>query len=107
MDTFGEAAKTNKGKMLFAYSDVADGIQARLAEFMGITEDALPTLRAIVPAGMKKYTSATKASDLTVDIITSFIDDVLAGKIAPSLKSEAIPEKNDEAVKHIVGLQYD
>lgn len=73
---------------------------------MGITEDALPTLRAIVPAGMKKYTSETKPADLTVDSITKFIDDVLAGKIAPSLKSEPIPEKNDEAVKVIVGKQF-
>jgi protein disulfide-isomerase A1 len=107
MTTFEDAAKANKGKMLFAYSDVADGIQQRLAEFMGITEDALPTLRAIIPAGMKKYTSETKPADLTVDIITKFIDDVLAGKLAPSLKSEPIPEKNDEAVKVIVGKQFD
>ena len=106
MTTFVDAAKANKGKMLFSYSDVADGIQQRLAEFMGITEDALPTLRAIVPAGMKKYTSETKPADLTVDSITKFIDDVLAGKIAPSLKSEPIPEKNDEAVKVIVGKQF-
>ena len=106
MTTFEDAAKSNKGKMLFAYSDVADGIQQRLAEFMGITEDALPTLRAIIPAGMKKYTSETKPADLTVDIITKFIDDVLAGTIAPSLKSEPIPEKNDEAVKVIVGKQF-
>lgn len=107
MTTFEDAAKSNKGKMLFAYSDVADGIQQRLAEFMGITEDQLPTLRAIIPAGMKKYTSETKPADLTVDIITKFIDDVLAGTIAPSLKSEAIPEKNDEAVKVIVGKQFE
>jgi protein disulfide-isomerase A1 len=107
MTTFEDAAKANKGKMLFAYSDVTEGIQQRLAEFMGITEDALPTLRAIIPNGMKKYTSETKAADLTVDIITKFVDDVLAGKIAPSLKSEPIPEKNDEPVKVIVGKQFE
>jgi len=107
METFKDAAKANKGKMLYSYSDVSDGIQQRLAEFMGITEDALPTLRAIVPAGMKKYISDTKPADLTVDIITKFVDDVLAGKIAPSLKSEPIPEKNDEPVKVIVGKQFD
>lgn len=106
MSTFEEASKTNKGKMLFSYSDVADGIQQRLAEFMGITAENLPTMRAIIPAGMKKFTSETKPADLTVDIITKFIDDVLAGKMTPSLKSEPIPEKNDEAVKVIVGKQF-
>ena len=106
MNVFEDAAKVNKGKMLFSYSDVAEGIQQRLAEFMGLTEEALPTLRAIIPAGMKKFTAETKPADLTVDIITTFIDDVLAGKVAPSLKSEPIPEKQDEAVKVIVGKQF-
>jgi protein disulfide-isomerase A1 len=40
---------------------------------------------------------------LTVDVITTFIDDVLAGKLSPSLKSEPVPEPNDEPVKVIVG----
>jgi len=107
MATFEEAAKANKGKMLFSYAGVSDGIQQRLAEFMGISEEQLPTLRAIVPAGMKKYTSETNPADLTVDIISKFIDDVLAGNIKPSLKSEAISETNDEAVKVIVGKQFE
>ena len=107
MATFEEAAKANKGKMLFGYSDIAEGIQERLAEFVGVTEDALPTLRAIVPNGMKKYQCETKPADLTVDVISTFVDDVLGGKLAPSLKSEPIPEKNDEPVKYIVGKEYD
>jgi protein disulfide isomerase len=107
MTTFEDAAKANKGKMLISYADVSEGIQQRLAEFMGISEEALPTLRAIIPAGMKKFTSETKPADLTVDIITKFIDDVLAGNVKPSLKSEEIPESNDEAVKVIVGKQFE
>lgn len=107
MATFEEAAKANKGKMLFGYSDIAEGIQERLAEFVGVGEAALPTLRAIVPNGMKKYECATKPADLTVETISTFVDDVLGGKLAPSLKSEPIPEKNDEPVKVIVGKEYE
>lgn len=103
MTTFGDAAKANKGKMLFTYSDINDGIQARLAEFMGITADQLPTLRAILPADMKKYAAETKAADLTVDLVTKFVDDVLAGNIQPHLKTEEIPEKNDGPVTVVVG----
>jgi len=103
MATFEEAAKANKGKMLFGYSDIAEGIQERLAEFIGINESQLPSLRAIVPNGMKKYECETKPADLTVDIISQFVSDVVDGKLAPSLKSEPIPEKNDEPVKVIVG----
>lgn len=107
MATFEEAAKANKGKMLFGYSDIAEGIQERLAEFIGINESQLPSLRAIIPNGMKKYEAETKPADLTVDIISKFVDDVLAGKITPSLKSEPIPEKNDEPVKVIVGKEFE
>merc|ERR1711935_354975 len=88
MATFEEAAKANKGKMLFAYSDIAQGIQERLAEFVGVTESMLPTLRAIVPNGMKKYESPTKPADLTVESISSFVDDVISGNLKPSLKAE-------------------
>lgn len=70
---------------------------------MGVTKADLPTLRAILPKDMKKYESETKPADLTVDNIGTFLDDVLAGKVKPHLKSEAIPEKNDGPVMTIVG----
>jgi len=35
------------------------------------------------------------------------VTEVMDGKLAPSLKSEPIPESNDEAVKVIVGKQFD
>merc|ERR1712006_20208 len=92
--------------MLFAYSDVAGGIQERLAEFMGVGAEALPTLRAILPATMAKYASEAQPSDLTVENIGTFADAVLAGTIAPHLKSEAIPESNDGPVTVVVGKQF-
>jgi len=107
MTTFKEAATAHKGKMLFTYSDATGGIQERLAEFMGVTADNLPTLRAILPADMKKYQSPTAAADLTVANIGEFIDDILSGKIKPHLKSEAVPENNDVGVKVIVGTEFD
>ena len=107
MKTFEEAAKANKGKMLFSYSDIADGIQSRIGEFMGITKDQLPTLRAILPADMKKYASEVAAKDLTVESITKFADDVKSGAIKPHLKSEDIPEKNDGPVTVVVGKTFE
>lgn len=107
MKTFDEAAKAHKGKMLFSYAGVSQGIQEKLAEFMGVTKADLPTLRAIMPANMKKYASDTAAADLTVDVIGKFIDDVKTGAIKPHLKSEPIPESNDGPVTVIVGKQFD
>ena len=107
MKTFEEAAKANKGKMLFSFAGVTKGIQEKLAEFMGVTKDDLPTLRAIVPATMKKYASETKPADLTVDLIGKFIADVQSGAIKPHLKSEKIPESNDGPVTVLVGKNFD
>ena len=107
MDTWSEAAKTHKGKMLFTYSDVSGGIQERLAEFMGVTKDALPTLRVILPADMKKFESPNKPADLTVANIGTFLDDVLSGAIKPHLKSEPVPEDNTGPVRVIVGTQFE
>lgn len=52
---FADAAAAHKGKILFSFSGVTDGIQERLAEFVGVTAADLPTLRAMVPDGMKKF----------------------------------------------------
>jgi len=58
--TFEQAAQTHKGKILFAYSSIFDGIQERLAEFMGVVKEDLPTIRVIMPAEMKKYQYPTE-----------------------------------------------
>jgi len=107
MTVFEDAAKAHKGKMLFSFSGVEKGIQEKLSEFMGVTKDDLPTLRAIMPADMKKYASDTKPADLTVELIGKFIDDVLSGAVKPHLKSEPVPENNDGPVTTIVGTQFE
>jgi|TARA_B110000305_G_C19203798_1_gene522479 protein disulfide isomerase len=107
MTVFSEAATTHKGKMLFSYADVTGGIQERLAEFMGVTKEQMPTLRAILPEDMKKFKCDTKPADLTVAIIGKFADDVLSGAVKPNLKSEDIPEDNTGGVFTLVGKQWE
>lgn len=55
---------------------------------------------------MKKFSYEGDVKSLTVDSLKSFIEDFKSGKLAPFLKSEAIPESNDEPVKVIVGKQF-
>ena len=73
---------------------------------MGVTEDKLPVLRAILPAEMKKYECSTKPAVLTVEAITEFAENIKAGKLAPVLKSED-PVVNDGPLTVIVGKNYD
>jgi len=73
---------------------------------MGVTEDKLPVLRAILPAEMKKYECTTKPAAITVDIIAEFAENIKAGKLAPVLKSEE-PVANDGPLTVIVGKNFD
>ena len=107
MKTFEEAAKTHKGKVLFSYSGISEGIQERLAEFMGVTKDDLPVLRIIMPADMKKFQSSTKVSDLTVEAIGTWVQDVLDGKVKPHLKSEKPVDNTGNAVHVVVGETFE
>ncbi|USP73330.1 Protein disulfide-isomerase [Curvularia clavata] len=45
-------------------------------------------------------------SKITEKSISKFVDDFLAGKIEPSIKSEPIPESNDGPVKVVVAHNY-
>jgi protein disulfide isomerase len=105
MTVFKDAAKAHKGKMLFSYSGVSEGIQERLAEFVGVTAADLPTLRALQPADMKKFMWDGDLKSLTVDGVGKWIDDVVAGRAAAHLKSEEPPaEQGDVTV--IVGKEF-
>jgi len=73
---------------------------------MGVTEDKLPVLRAILPAEMKKYECTTKPAAITVDIIAEFAENIKAGKLTAVLKSEE-PVANDGPLTVIVGKNFD
>ena len=107
MKTYEEAAKALKGKVLFSHSGISVGIQERLAEFMGVTQDDLPVLRLIMPADMKKFQCETKPDQLTVESIGTFIQDVLDGKQKAHLKSEKPVDNTNNAVHVIVGENFE
>ena len=56
-ETFAAAAKELKGDVLFVTSGATDGIQARLADFIGVTAEDTPCIRLLDPRGegMLKY----------------------------------------------------
>ena len=93
---YAEAAETLKGDILFVTSGVYDGIQSRLAEFIGVDETMLPTIRLLDPnENMKKFEFPGAVSEISVTAIGDFINDFKAGKLRAFLKSADIPEHND------------
>jgi len=88
-------------------SGISDGIQQRLAEFVGVDEPSLPTVRILDPSdNMKKYTFGEDVSKLSVESLKKFIDEFKNGKLAPFLKSQDIPADNSEPVKVVVGKSF-
>jgi protein disulfide-isomerase A1 len=104
---FAEAASKLKGEILFVVSGATEGIQQRLAEFIGVEESHLPTLRILDPANnMKKYTFSGKTESITVEALREFVKDFKSGSLQPFLKSQEIPADNSEPVKVLVGKQF-
>ena len=105
--TFAEAAKQLKGDIIFVQSGVTDGIQQRLAEFVGVDESSLPTIRILDPASnMKKFTFAGRADSVTLEGIKEFIKDFKSGSLQAFLKSEDLPADNTAPVKIVVGKNF-
>ena len=96
-----------KGEILFVESGVTDGIQQRLGEFIGVEESNLPTLRILDPSNnMKKYTFGGRLESLSAESLSEFIRDFKSGSLSPFLKSQDIPNDENEAVKTAVGKNF-
>jgi len=96
-------AKSYKGKLSFVYIDAVKygghGKNLNLKEQWPafVIQDTKSGLRYIYPQDKE-----IKEAD-----IGKFLEEYTAGKIEPTLKSEPIPEKNDESVKVVVGKSYE
>lgn len=104
-EVFRYFAKENAGKILYSLSPISEGLGSRLSEFLGVTTADSPTVRMIRFVGndMKKYV----VDDLTNEGLESALADFTDDKLTPFYKSEPVPEKNDEAVKVVVGKNFD
>jgi len=106
MAAYSESAKKFKGKLLFVLVDCDVDDNKRVMEFFGITDENCPAMRVInMEKNMAKY--APPSEDLTTEAITAFVDGVLDGSIERHLKSEEIPDNSENAVKVVVGKNFD
>jgi protein disulfide-isomerase A1 len=80
---FSKAANANKGKVLFSISKPDDGFGYfdRLAEYIGVKTDKLPALM-LVKSGPELSKFSYEQSTITVETLTTFVDDYLNGKVS-------------------------
>jgi len=103
---FEEVAHAKKGVILFSVSKPNDGFghYQKLADYVGANTAKAPAIM-LVETGSELFKYRFDA-DVTANNLNKFIDDWKAGKLEKYMKSEEIPEKNDEPVKVIVGKTF-
>lgn len=99
-----KVASQFKNKLTFAVSN-KETFSHEIDEFgLGDKKTAeKPIVTAFGPKGEKLPMN----DEFSVESLKKFAEDVLAGKIEPFMKSEPIPEKNDEPVKVAVAKNFD
>jgi len=102
-----KAAEELKGQILFVTSGTEEGIQQRLAEFIGVDAAATPTIRLLSPGEeMKKFVFPGSIDSVSVNALSKWISEYKSGALAPHLKSEEEPETQGP-VTILVGTNYD
>jgi len=101
---FSTLAKKLKGKIQFVITDIKEGLETRLAEYIGITAKDLPTVRiADSRNDLLKY---NMQGEINESNILKFVDDWENGKLGATFKSEEIPEKQEGDVVVVVGKSF-
>jgi len=104
-EILAEIAPQLVGRIQVISSGITQGLETRLAEYIGVTQDDLPTVRiADSRQDLKKY---NMRGEVTVENILSFVRDWESGKLSASLKSQEIPATQDESVYVLVGKSFD
>ena len=98
------AAKV-KGKLQVVTCDIKQGLELRLADYIGITSADLPTVRiADTRSELKKYNFEGEINEAN---ILRFVADWEAGKLKQHYRSQDMPTKPTEPVMTLVAKNFD
>ena len=97
-------AEKHRGVINFATID-ASAFGAHAGN-LNLKTDKFPAFAIQETTKNQKY-PFSQDNEITLEAITSFVDDFVAGKIEPSIKSEPVPETQDGPVTVVVAKNYD
>lgn len=103
-ETLKPLAEKYRGKINFATID-ASSFGAHAGN-LNLKTDKFPSFAIQETVKNQKF-PFDQEKELTAEAVTAFVDDFVAGKIEPSLKSEEIPEKQEGPVTVVVGKTYE
>jgi len=99
-----KVAQDYKGKVQFAVSNRND-FSHELDEY-GLADKKDKTEKPLVAAQGKSGEKYFMADEFSPENLKKFVDDVLAGKLESFMKSEPIPDNSNNAVKVVVGKNF-
>ena len=102
--TLRPIAKKYAGKVNFVWIDAVK--YAEHAKALNLREPKWPSFVIQDISKQQKY-PLSQENDVTSQAVESLVEDFLAGKIEPSLKSEPIPSSQDEPVYTVVGKTFE
>ena len=93
------------GKLKVVLTDIKEGMAARLAEYIGIKENELPSVRIADTRGdFKKYNMEGEINEKN---ILKFVEDWENKKLKPHLKTAEEPKENNGDVLIVVGKTFE
>ena len=93
------------GKLKVVQTDIKEGMASRLAEYIGVKDSDLPSVRiADTRVDLKKYNMEGEINEKN---ILKFIEDWENNKLKPHLKSAEEPKENNADVFVVVGKTYE
>jgi len=101
---FTNVAKKLKGRIQSVITDIKEGLESRLAEYIGVTSNDLPSVR--IADTRSDLTKFNMQGDITEESILKFVDDWESGKLGAHYKSDPIPETQEGDVVVIVGKNF-
>lgn len=108
VEVFRKAANSAKGRIFFAHSGIKEGIQQRLAEFVGVNTEHLPRLMIVgfTSQGVDKFVYDGGVNGLTSEEVEKFLSKFENGELKKYLKSEEIPATEAGNVRTVVGKNF-
>jgi protein disulfide-isomerase A1 len=103
IDALKPLAKEYKGKINFVWIDATK--YAGHAGNLNL-EESWPAFAIQEPKEQTKFPMSQKEK-LKIESVSEFIAQYVKGELKPSIKSEPVPEKNDEPVKVVVAHEFD
>ncbi|KAL5709797.1 protein disulfide-isomerase [Ranunculus cassubicifolius] len=104
LPAFQEAAKLFKGKLIFVYVEMDnEDVGKPVSDYFGVSDGP----KVLAYTGNDDAKKFVLDGEVTFDNVKAFGEDFLGDKLKPFLKSDPIPETNDEDVKIVVGNNFD